>query len=444
MGKAVRFAPAHVELSEVHRFRTPDGARDEEYAALSLRIRSGRGPAETFQQLLDGGHVRVHRTEKQAVAEVAAAAAARVQGRESQSVSVSTNALAAAVNEAVRDRLVAAGLVDDRQVASGSDGFRIGAGDRVMTRVNDHQMGVTNRQTWVVARVHGDGGLLLRDPKADDPRRRLTYVTPQYVRSSVQLAYAATTHAVQGETSRHGTLLLTAETDHAGVYVGLSRGRDSNVVHMVAKNAEAAVEQWVEAAGRNRADLGLGKATRVAEKELGLYDPEQPVERPWARVPDVEVARLAQQARAEAVTEARQVRALDASFEQDALRDGFPDTFQHVSVPNEVAGRMTFAEYRRHVAEWRAAEGKPGSPLREKIEAKARAAHMRAAAAAEERRQQLVAEQARRVEHPELAVDGDVGLDTPVVGASPAVTPQTHPGDLQPSVRQRGVRGPSM
>src|SRR6476620_6366535 len=61
---AARYAPAHVTLDEVHRFRTPDGARDEDYEDLSLRMRDGRDAAATFDRLVDRGNVIVHRTEQ--------------------------------------------------------------------------------------------------------------------------------------------------------------------------------------------------------------------------------------------------------------------------------------------------------------------------------------------------------------------------------------------
>ena len=83
---------------------------------------------------------------------------------------------------------------------------------------------------------------------------------PDYVRHHLHLAYAATVHGVQGDTADHGDLMLSDATDAAAVYVGLTRGRHSNTVHIIAGSLDQAREQWVQAAGRNRADLGLDQA----------------------------------------------------------------------------------------------------------------------------------------------------------------------------------------
>jgi conjugative relaxase-like TrwC/TraI family protein len=276
LSMAARYAPAHVTLGEVHRFRTPDGGRDEDYADLSLRMRDGRDAAATFDRLVDRGNVVVHRTEQGAVDRVAEVAAQRVLAGDREALSVATNDLAAAINEQVRDHLVSAGHVDDGTTAHGSDGLRIGQGDRVMTRQNDHQRDVTNRAVWTVNQVHPDGSITV---EGVGRKRHQTWLDAEYVREHTHLAYASTTHAVQGETSTHGTLVLTGSTDHAAAYVGMTRGKETNTVHIVATNLDDAREQWVEAADRNRSDLGLDKAAREARRDVDLYA-DEPVGRP--------------------------------------------------------------------------------------------------------------------------------------------------------------------
>jgi hypothetical protein len=78
-------------------------------------------------------------------------------------VVVDTRDHAATFNAAIRDRLVAAGAVDDHRAAVTADGQRIGAGDAVVTRRNDPTLGVANRETWMVTRVHRDGRLTVHD-----------------------------------------------------------------------------------------------------------------------------------------------------------------------------------------------------------------------------------------------------------------------------------------
>ena len=84
--------------------------------------------------------------------------AARQAGR-SLAVVVDTREQAAALNSAIRDRLVTAGLVDDRHTASGRAGQPLGAGDQIATRRNDPQFDVANREAWTVTDAHRDGSL---------------------------------------------------------------------------------------------------------------------------------------------------------------------------------------------------------------------------------------------------------------------------------------------
>lgn len=265
-----------LELSAVHRFLTSEGAKDTAYADLSLRIRTGVDPEAVFDQLLDRGHVQLHDTDTDALAALAAETAQRHLDGETQSVAVDTNEAADAVNEVVRDRLVDAGLVDDQQIVHGRDGLRIGAGDRVVTRENDNRLGVANRMTWTVNAVQPDGGLELIRPGRPHP----VTLDAGYVRENIHLAYASTVHGVQGETSDHGRLHLTDMTDAAALYVGMTRGRRSNTVHIVARTYDQAREQWVAASGRDRADLGLVQARTDATAAAANYAPEGHDQRP--------------------------------------------------------------------------------------------------------------------------------------------------------------------
>jgi hypothetical protein len=123
--------------------------------------------------------------------------------------------------------------------------------------------------TWTVIGItdHRDVQLY------NEARRQHTTVDPDYVRHHLHLAYATTVHGVQGDTADHGDLVLTDATDAAAVYVGLTRGRHSNTVHIVAGTIDQAREQWVAAAGRNRADLGLDQARAAAAAEAEAYAP---------------------------------------------------------------------------------------------------------------------------------------------------------------------------
>ena len=157
---------ARVDLDTVHRFvRAVDGTRvpDAEYAQLSLAMRAGEDPGAVFDALHARGQIALYGSEmerREALGE--RLAAARLSGL-TPAVVVDTRDHAATLNAAVRDRLVAAGAVDDHRAAVTADGQRIGAGDAIVTRRNDPTLGVANRQTWTVTRVHRDGRLTVHD-----------------------------------------------------------------------------------------------------------------------------------------------------------------------------------------------------------------------------------------------------------------------------------------
>ena len=109
----------------------------------------------------------------------------------------------AALNGAIRDRLVAAGHVDDRSGVVTGAGERLGVGDRVMTRRNDRDL--ARRQPR-----HLDHHRHRPRRHPDRPQRRRRAgsrsLPAGYVREHVELAYATTVHGAQGETTHTGHL----------------------------------------------------------------------------------------------------------------------------------------------------------------------------------------------------------------------------------------------
>ena len=95
--------------------------------------------------------------------------------------------------------------------------------------------------TWTVTGITDTGAVQLHN----QDRRQDTTVDADYVRQHLHLAYATTVHGVQGDTADHADSLLTDGTDAAAAYVGLTRGRHTNTVHIVADTLDEAREQWV-------------------------------------------------------------------------------------------------------------------------------------------------------------------------------------------------------
>lgn len=268
---------AVVTLEKVHRFT------DHDYAALSLRMRTGDDPADVFDALHRRGSVVIHPSEPERTAALAEAGAA------GDLVLADTREQVAALNAAIRDQRRAdpttgapadpansgAWVVTDR-------GERIGLGDRVATRRNDPDLGVANRQTWTVTGIStgiGEGDSLILHGRGRDREIPAAYAT-----RFVELAYATTVHGAQGETVEAAHVALGDTTGAAAAYVAMTRGRHGNVAHLVAETVEDARQQWIGVFGRDRADLGPDHARRQAVDSIDRHGP-QPGRRPMPAAP---------------------------------------------------------------------------------------------------------------------------------------------------------------
>jgi exodeoxyribonuclease V alpha subunit len=271
-------ASARVDLDTVHRFvRTVGGASvpDAEYAALTLAMRAGEDPAAAFDALHGRGQIKLHGSEGERRDVLAGEiAAARLSGR-STAVVVDTCEHAATLNAATRDRLVAAGFVDDHATAVTGDGQRIGAGDVIVTRRNDPTFGVANRESWTVTRAHRDGRLAVSNND-----RGVRELPAGYVRDHVELGYATTAYGAQGDTTDQAHLVTTDTTTARAAYVAMTRGCASNTAHLVAADLDQAREQWISAFSRDHADLGPAAASQAAAHASAGYTPAARAEDP--------------------------------------------------------------------------------------------------------------------------------------------------------------------
>ena len=245
---------AVVTLEKVHRFTDPD------YAALSLRMRTGDDPAAVFDALHRRGSIVIHPSDGERTAALAEAGAA------GDLVVADTREHVASLNAAIRDQRRSRprhGDSADSMVTA--RGERIGLGDRVATRRNDPDLGVANRQTWTVAGIGEDGSLILHG------RGRDREVPAEYATRFVELAYATTVHGAQGETVDRAHVAIGETTGAAAAYVAMTRGRHGNTAHLVAESVDDARRQWVEVFARDRADLGPAHAKRQAIEAVDRY-----------------------------------------------------------------------------------------------------------------------------------------------------------------------------
>ena len=188
--------------------------------------------------------------------------------RLTDAITVATNDEAQALNERIRAERVRRDEVDDRRTVFGSDGLPIGTGDVIQTRRNESALGVANRQTWTVQHVGDDGALSVVETSNGRKRQRTMTLPADYVTEDAHLAYAATAYGVQGSTANAAHTLLSDALDAAGVYVGMTRGRETNRLHIVAGDLADAKQQFVDALARDRADRGLEDATERAREAV--------------------------------------------------------------------------------------------------------------------------------------------------------------------------------
>lgn len=258
---AARLRGRTFDMAEVHRFTNPA------YAEVTVQMRDGLNPGEVFDQLAAQGLIRLHTSSNDASEHIAR------HRQDGEAVTVTSNDEARTINARIRDERVARGEVDDHRTASGSDGLPIGAGDLIQTRKNNTELGVANRQQWVVQHVEQDGSLRVREAGDGRKRQRTVRLPAEYVAEYAHLSYAATAYGVQGATVDGAHTILTDATNAASVYVGMTRGRESNVLHIVAENQADARARFIEAMERDRADRGLTDATeRATEAVRGLVD----------------------------------------------------------------------------------------------------------------------------------------------------------------------------
>jgi hypothetical protein len=318
------------DMAEVHRFMNPD------YAELTTRMRGRGDPGAVFDQLYRLGRIRLHADGDELREHLAQ------QARDGETITVASNDDAARLNERTRAERIARGLVDDTTTTAGSDGLSIGAGDLIQTRRNDTTLGVANRQQWIVQHVEKDGSAWVRDGHDARKCARTRHLPAEYVREHAHLSYAATAYGVQGVTTPTSHTILGEGIGGAAVYVGMTRGRTKNSLHVVAQTTAEARALFIDAMERDPADRGLADATeRATEAVRGLVD-DGPV-----KLVNAERARLRTRI-SQAEARASQWKDALASYsKQSALhRDEQDAQAQRVAVADQ-----SVAEVRAQVAE---------------------------------------------------------------------------------------------
>ncbi|MGG7453054.1 MobF family relaxase [Plantibacter auratus] len=254
---AVAASPRPLDLSELYRFR------EEGYADLTLQMRDREAPGALFDKLHERGNIVIHDTDEAAWAAITSDVAAKAEAGATVAVAVATNEQAAEVNALVQAAHERAGRTRTPAVeVAGSDSLTLRIGDRLMTRQNNSELGVANRDTWTVDRVHEDGSVQV---SAGARKARLPR---EYVEEHTHLAYASTEYGVQGATVDYGHGVVSDGSSAQAVYVAATRGRAHNALHIVAGDRADARDLFVTAMGREAGDRGTAAAIAAVERDV--------------------------------------------------------------------------------------------------------------------------------------------------------------------------------
>ena len=233
----------HIELNQIHRFRHAW----ERAASLDLR----RGDASVVELYDDHGRLHGGTARQMQGAIVEAWWDATAAGA-SASMMAPTNDAVIELNRRAQHRHLVVGHLGDEALEVGPYDVRVG--DFIATRENnrrirtDRDVMVKNRDHWTVEQLHRDGSLTVSGKNGQ------VQLPADYVAKNVELAYAETSHANQARTVDRSFLYLDGPTDCRGIYVPLSRGRDTNEAFVVLQGeqtpadviADSLTRDWID------------------------------------------------------------------------------------------------------------------------------------------------------------------------------------------------------
>ena len=221
-----------VELETVHRF-VADWEKD-----ASLRLRAG-DPAVLA---VYADHQRIVPTTAARVVDDVLDDWDAHRGAGTAVITVGSNTMARELNRGAQQRRLAAGELhpEHGSVALGH-GAVAHVGDPVVTRRNLRTAvgtggdWVRNGHQWTVIALHPDGSASLAGHKASQGWVRLP---ADYLAAHGQLGYALTRHSAQGATVDTALTVAHPGIDRPHLYVGLTRGRQLNRVHVVVEGPD--------------------------------------------------------------------------------------------------------------------------------------------------------------------------------------------------------------
>jgi len=181
----------------------------------------------------------------------------------------------------VQEKLIQLGHVQTPKLAL-SDGNQAGAGDRIRARLNSEidagGQKLSNRDTLKVVSFRGPD-IHVRRLRLDGTWTEPFRIPRSYLASDAELDYAGNVHVAQGRTVDTAQLYVSETLSKRGLYVGMTRGRESNTAHVVTGNtAPEGHEPYEQATAesvlksvmqREDADLSATEQIRMSQEWSG-------------------------------------------------------------------------------------------------------------------------------------------------------------------------------
>jgi conjugative relaxase-like TrwC/TraI family protein len=213
------------------------------------------------------------------------------------------NAEVRELNALAREQMKAAGRLGGEEIEVG--GARFGAGDQIITRINDQRAQIFNRERWRVAEVDAESKRLVL--VGIDTRGRVCVDSDYLGRlrerdggPAIEHAYAATTYQAQGATVDTAFVMADPSMDRQEFYVATSRSREETFLYVT---PEIQFDRD-EFAPRSPLREGLEHIAEAAERDgsqVSAHD--EALRQEFGQLPTDELSRRVHELRAEAGAE---------------------------------------------------------------------------------------------------------------------------------------------
>ena len=168
------------------------------------------------------------------------------------------------LNRRARRHVHAAGELSGEPLVVNDRPFQIG--DQVICTRNDYANGIRNGTTGTITHIdHMPPAVTL---STEDGTRRLDKAYP--AAGSMRHGYAVTVHKAQGRTCDHGLLLVSDDLHREMGHVGLSRGKQSNRMYLVADEPFDELERHGTRTDRADPLVVVDSLRRSTAKQLAL------------------------------------------------------------------------------------------------------------------------------------------------------------------------------